>query len=191
MPCFRPRVLPIREQIRVVYSLGKKSLYSWLRMVGKKQGWKWAVELDPVKVYVPDFKKGIDHFCIHAGGRAVIDGIEQNLSLSPAHTAPSRAVLRDFGRCRCYTCRCALHTIPLRVRGDTTLRISNFGRCPVAVCAFAQATHRRPVSGTSWPSWRSPTRSTGGHSSPATAFCKSLSVAASSATALFGFAFDK
>lgn len=47
--------------------------------------------------YVPDFKTAIDHFCIHAGGRAVIDGIEKNLNLLPQHTEPSKATLRDFG----------------------------------------------------------------------------------------------
>ena len=67
--------------------------------------------------YIPDFKRGIDHFCIHAGikyftrrrfkniwfyysfnfhykgGRGVIDGIEKNLSLTPAHVAASRHAL--------------------------------------------------------------------------------------------------
>lgn len=47
--------------------------------------------------YVPDFKKGIQHFCIHAGGRAVIDGVEQNLKLERHHTAPSRETLYNFG----------------------------------------------------------------------------------------------
>ena len=40
---------------------------------------------------------GIDHFCIHAGGRGVIDGIEKNLALQDHHTEPSRATLRDYG----------------------------------------------------------------------------------------------
>jgi hypothetical protein len=48
-------------------------------------------------MYVPDFKKGIQHFCIHAGGRAVIDGIETNLKLAPHHVAPSRATLFNWG----------------------------------------------------------------------------------------------
>ncbi|MCL7030106.1 hypothetical protein MKW94_017914 [Papaver nudicaule] len=36
-----------------------------------------------VKTYIPDFKLAFDHFCIHAGGKAVIDEMEKNLKLSP------------------------------------------------------------------------------------------------------------
>ena len=32
--------------------------------------------------YVPSFKSAIHFFCIHAGGRAVLDGIEKNLRLT-------------------------------------------------------------------------------------------------------------
>jgi predicted naringenin-chalcone synthase len=51
-------------------------------------------KVDP---YIPDFKRGIDHFCIHAGGRGVIDGIEKNLSLNPEHVAASRHALFTCG----------------------------------------------------------------------------------------------
>jgi len=47
--------------------------------------------------YVPDFKKAFQHFCIHAGGRAVIDGLEENLKLEPKHVEPSRATLYRYG----------------------------------------------------------------------------------------------
>jgi len=56
-----------------------------------------AAALPHVKPYVPDFKRGIDHFCIHAGGRAVVDGIGQNLQLSPEMLAPSRHTLEHYG----------------------------------------------------------------------------------------------
>lgn len=39
----------------------------------------------------------IDHFCIHAGGRAVIDELEKNLQLLPIHVEASRMALHRFG----------------------------------------------------------------------------------------------
>nr|ADN10815.1 fatty acid elongase 1 [Arabidopsis lyrata] len=47
--------------------------------------------------YVPDFKLAIDHFCIHAGGRAVIDELEKSLGLSPIDVEASRSTLHRFG----------------------------------------------------------------------------------------------
>ena len=98
-----PHVLPIREQARVVWSYAARHVVAALNAAADR----WAVKRLPLAgdtgryakpaVYVPDFKLGLQHFCIHAGGRAVIDGIEANLKLAPYHTAPSRATLRDFG----------------------------------------------------------------------------------------------
>jgi 3-ketoacyl-CoA synthase len=50
-----------------------------------------------MKRYIPDFRKAFNHYCIHAGGRAVIDGLVKNLDLKKQHTLASRASLWCFG----------------------------------------------------------------------------------------------
>ncbi|KAF7841400.1 3-ketoacyl-CoA synthase 11-like [Senna tora] len=50
-----------------------------------------------VKPYIPNFKLAFEHFCIHAGGRAVLDELEKNLELSDWHMEPSRMTLYRFG----------------------------------------------------------------------------------------------
>ncbi|KAI7729172.1 hypothetical protein M8C21_019675 [Ambrosia artemisiifolia] len=50
-----------------------------------------------VKPYIPDFKLAFEHFCIHAGGRAVLDEIQKNMNLTERHMEPSRMTLHRFG----------------------------------------------------------------------------------------------
>lgn len=75
-----PLVLPISEQLLFFATLVAKKLFN-----------------AKVKPYIPDFKLAFDHFCIHAGGRAVIDELEKNLQLSPVHVEASRMTLHRFG----------------------------------------------------------------------------------------------
>lgn len=75
-----PLVLPASEQLLFLLTLiGRKVL---------KQNWK---------PYIPDFKLAFEHFCIHAGGRAVIDELQKNLQLSAPHVEASRMTLHRFG----------------------------------------------------------------------------------------------
>ena len=86
-----PHVLPVSEQI-------KTGFWMLVRFLSKKVGWQ--TKINP---YIPDFKRGIDHFCIHAGGRGVIDGIEKNLQLTRAHVEASRHALYTFRYIYIYT----------------------------------------------------------------------------------------
>ncbi|KAG6475884.1 3-ketoacyl-CoA synthase 6-like [Zingiber officinale] len=75
-----PLVLPMSEQLLFALSFAGRKL------------------IDPAwKPYVPDFKKAFDHFCIHAGGRAVIDELQKSLDLSAEHVEASRMTLHRFG----------------------------------------------------------------------------------------------
>jgi len=47
--------------------------------------------------FVPDFKKAFKHFCIHAGGRGVLDSVQESLDLSDEMLKPSRKTLYYFG----------------------------------------------------------------------------------------------
>ncbi|KAI3953184.1 hypothetical protein MKX01_042179 [Papaver californicum] len=75
-----PLVLPISEQLLFFSTLVMKKFLN-----------------HKVKPYIPDFKLAFDHFCIHAGGRAVIDELEKNLQLLPLHVEASRMTLHRFG----------------------------------------------------------------------------------------------
>ncbi|XP_047326675.1 3-ketoacyl-CoA synthase 4-like [Impatiens glandulifera] len=75
-----PLVLPISEQLLFFANLVARKLFN------KK--------FEP---YIPDFKLAFDHFCIHAGGRGVIDELEKNLQLSPDNVEVSRMTLHRFG----------------------------------------------------------------------------------------------
>ncbi|KYR01268.1 fatty acid elongase 3-ketoacyl-CoA synthase [Tieghemostelium lacteum] len=75
-----PMVLPWSEQFRFFVNL------CYRRMINPKY-----------PSYVPDFKKAFQHYCIHAGGRAVIDGLEENFKLSEYDVEPSRATLYRYG----------------------------------------------------------------------------------------------
>jgi predicted naringenin-chalcone synthase len=93
-----PSVLPLTEQAKVVVSIVARFL---LRVVKKaleaRKMEEMALKVPVIKPYVPDFKTAIDHFCIHAGGRAVIDGIEKNMKLEVYHTEASRMTLYNYG----------------------------------------------------------------------------------------------
>jgi len=97
MTTIGPYVLPLSEQIPVattiVLRMVLKTMGKLLKAAGQE---KLAAKLPNKKHYVPDFKRGIDHFCIHAGGRAVIDGIEKNMKLELFHTEPSRMALMNY-----------------------------------------------------------------------------------------------
>lgn len=93
-----PSVLPLTEQALVVLSIAVRFFLKQISSGLKSNGFEdMAMKLPSIKPYVPDFKRAIDHFCIHAGGRAVIDGIEKNMKLEQFHTEASRMTLLNYG----------------------------------------------------------------------------------------------
>ncbi|XP_039771804.1 3-ketoacyl-CoA synthase 5-like [Panicum virgatum] len=50
-----------------------------------------------VKQYHPDFRKAVQHWCIHPGGRPMIDKVQHSLGLSDEQMEPTRMTLHRFG----------------------------------------------------------------------------------------------
>jgi 3-ketoacyl-CoA synthase len=75
-----PLVLPLGEKLAFVANL-----------IARK-----VIKLR-VAPYVPDFRRAFDHFCLHAGGRAVVEGLSRQLGLTEAQMAPSANTLHWYG----------------------------------------------------------------------------------------------
>lgn len=76
-----PLVLPYTEQCRYAWSIIKRKLGT-----GRK-----------TEIYVPNFRRAFEHFCIHAGGKSVIDAIGKNLKLGEEALEASKMTLYKFG----------------------------------------------------------------------------------------------
>ena len=58
--------------------------------------------------YIPDFKLAFEHFCIHTGGRGVIEEIEKQLQLAPESVQPSKDTLFRYGNTSSSSIWCVL-----------------------------------------------------------------------------------
>ena len=76
-----PLVLPVSEKLKFAFNLAARKLLKSRKMAP----------------YTPDFGAAFSHFCIHTGGRGVIDELEKALGLTEALAKPSKDTLFRFG----------------------------------------------------------------------------------------------
>ncbi|EER98791.1 hypothetical protein BDA96_02G189600 [Sorghum bicolor] len=77
-----PRVLPVPEMLR----------YAWRVARAYAAGNRKAAAAE-----VPDFQRAFEHFCIHSGGKAVIDSVARLMGFGPYVVEPARSTLHRFG----------------------------------------------------------------------------------------------
>jgi 3-ketoacyl-CoA synthase len=117
-----PKILPIRELLRfLVVSLFKK-----LKIASSPKSCSSGGGTISTKSSL-NFKTGVDHFCLHTGGKAVIDGIGKSLNLSEYDLEPSRMTLHRFGNTSASSLWYVLGYMEAKKRlkkGDTVFMIS-------------------------------------------------------------------
>jgi 3-ketoacyl-CoA synthase len=86
-----PMVLPYSELLKFGANTAVRMAAKNSKRVAQTLPASWQEQ------YVPDFRKAFDFFCIHTGGRGIIDGLEKEMSLTRRQVEPSRASLYRFG----------------------------------------------------------------------------------------------
>ncbi|KAL9296654.1 hypothetical protein ACSQ67_022550 [Phaseolus vulgaris] len=113
-----PKILPVRELLRFLFM-------SLIKKVNKNNTPKSAITgatKSPL-----NFRTGVDHFCLHTGGKAVIDGIGLSLDLSEYDLEPARMTLHRFGNTSASSLWYVLSYMEAKKRlkkGDTVFMIS-------------------------------------------------------------------
>ena len=134
-------VLPYSEQIKYVLAIVWKKIWPPSRKRGP---------------YVPDFKKAFEHFCIHSGGKSVIETVKEKLKLREKDVEASKMTLYKFGNTSSASIWYSLSYLEAKERvkrGDTVWQLA-FGsglKCNSAVWKCIKKLDRE--SSNVWSDW--------------------------------------